>query len=125
MPMQEIVTQFEKNRYFINIMFNKQILIIKTNIILLATAAFVGLVVSLVAQLFILSAKNLYEFFYQNSDNIFVMKIYNIDINISSISSKISLLGLFRAKAFFKLVPKFVDVLLNPPFNLLNQFFII
>ena len=30
MPMQEIVTQFEKNRYFINIMFNKQILIIRT-----------------------------------------------------------------------------------------------
>ena len=85
MPMQEIVTQFEKNWYFINIMFNKKILIIKTNIILLAAAAFVGLIVSLVAQLFILSAKSLYEFFYQNSDNIFVMKIYNIDINISSI----------------------------------------
>ena len=64
MPMQEIVTQFEKNWYFINIMFNKQILIIKTNIILLAAAAFVGLIVSLVAQLFILSAKSLYEFFY-------------------------------------------------------------
>ena len=66
-------------------MFNKKILIIKTNIILLAAAAFVGLIVSLVAQLFILSAKSLYEFFYQNSDNIFVMKIYNFDINISSI----------------------------------------
>ena len=66
-------------------MFNKKILVVKSNFILLVTAAFTGLIVSLVAQLFILSAKNLYNFFYNNSESIFLIKLNTFEINISSI----------------------------------------
>lgn len=58
---------------------------IKTNFALLVTAVLTGLIVSIVAQLFILSAKNLYNFFYNNAENYFSIKVDVFDINFSSI----------------------------------------
>ena len=58
---------------------------IKSNFALLVTAVLTGIIVSIVSQLFILSAKNLYNFFYNNADNYFTIKVDVFDINISSI----------------------------------------
>ena len=44
---------------------------IKSNVALLITALFVGIIVSIIAQLFILSAKTLFEVFYNNSETFF------------------------------------------------------
>ena len=57
----------------------------KSNVALLITSIFVGLIVSIVAQLFILSAKNLYQFFYNNPENYFIINVNDLDLNISSI----------------------------------------
>ena len=51
--------------------------VIKSNVALLITALFVGIVVSIIAQLFILSAKNLDEIFYNNSETFFIFKLFN------------------------------------------------
>ena len=57
--------------------------VIKSNVALLITALFVGIVVSIIAQLFILSAKNLYEIFYNNSETIFIFNLFNLNLNLS------------------------------------------
>ena len=57
----------------------------KSNIALLITSIFVGLIVSIVAQLFILSAKNLYQYFYNNPENYFIINLFDLNLNISSI----------------------------------------
>ena len=68
------------------VLFYKNFLLkTKSNAALLITSIFVGLVVSIVAQLFILSAKNLYQFFYNNPENYFIINVNNLDLNISSI----------------------------------------
>ena len=67
-------------------LLNKDIFsLIRSNLILLLSAVFVGIVVSLVAQLFILSAKNLYNFFYNNPNNLFSVNINNFELNLSSL----------------------------------------
>ena len=67
-------------------LFYKDLLLnIKSNVALLLTSTFVGLIVSIVAQLFILSAKNLYQYFYDSPDNYFIINLYDLDLNISSI----------------------------------------
>ena len=66
--------------------FYKNLLLnMKSNVALLVTSIFVGLIVSIVAQLFILSAKNLYQYFYDNPNNYFIINLYDFDLNISSI----------------------------------------
>jgi chloride channel protein, CIC family len=60
-------------------------LLIRSNLILLLSAVFVGIVVSLVAQLFILSAKNIFNFFYNNPNNLFSININNFELNLSSL----------------------------------------
>ena len=57
--------------------------IIKSNVALLITALFVGIIVSIIAQLFILSAKNLFEVFYNNSETIFILNLFNFNLNLS------------------------------------------
>ena len=54
----------------------------KDNFALLILAALVGSIVSFVAQLFIISAKNIYEFIFSNDQFTLSILIWNIELNL-------------------------------------------
>ncbi|MDC1194868.1 chloride channel protein, partial [Pseudomonadota bacterium] len=60
----------------------KSIKKINENLALLLIAAIVGTIVSFIAQLFIISAKNIYEFIFHNNDFIFAFKIGEVSLNL-------------------------------------------
>ena len=51
---------------------------LKENFALLIIAAFVGTIVSIVAQLFIISAKNIYDFIFNNQNFVITIDIGNL-----------------------------------------------
>ena len=55
---------------------------IRDSLALLLIAALIGTIVSFVAQLFIISAKNIYEFIFQNKDFILTYEINNLSLNL-------------------------------------------
>ncbi len=55
---------------------------LKENFALLIIAAFVGTIVSIVAQLFIISAKNIYDFIFNNENFIITIDIGNLSLNL-------------------------------------------
>ena len=64
-------------------MFNEKIYnSLKDNFALLIIATVVGTVVSFVAQLFIISAKNLYDFIFHNNDFIISIDIGDVSLNL-------------------------------------------
>ena len=64
-------------------MFNEKIYnSLKDNFALLIIATVVGTVVSFVAQLFIISAKNLYDFIFHNNDFIISIEIGDVSLNL-------------------------------------------
>ena len=67
------------------LIYKKLFLSIKSNVALLITAVIVGIIVSFVAQFFILSAKSLFSFFYLNSENFLVVKFFGYNMNYSSL----------------------------------------
>jgi CIC family chloride channel protein len=67
------------------LIYKKLFLSIKSNVALLITAVIVGIIVSFVAQFFILSAKSLFSFFYLNSKNFLVVKFFGYNMNYSSL----------------------------------------
>ena len=65
------------------VMFKKiNIKAIKDSIALLMIAAVVGTIVSFVAQIFMIGAKNIYNFIFNNKDFIFNIDIGNISLNL-------------------------------------------
>jgi len=63
--------------------FNKEnVKIFKDGIALLIIAAIVGTIVSFVAQLFIISAKNIYDFLFNNENFIILIDIGNLSLNL-------------------------------------------
>ena len=64
-------------------MFKKiNIRAIRESLALLIIAAVVGTIVSFVAQLFIISAKNIYNFIFNNKDFILSLDVGNISLNL-------------------------------------------
>ena len=64
-------------------MFKKiNIKAIKDSIALLIIAAVVGTIVSFVAQIFMIGAKNIYSFIFNNKDFVFTIDIGNISLNL-------------------------------------------
>ena len=64
-------------------MFKKiNIKAIRDSIALLMIAAVVGTIVSFVAQIFMIAAKNIYNFIFNNKDFIFNIDIGNISLNL-------------------------------------------
>ena len=64
-------------------MFKKiNIKAIRDSIALLMIAAVVGTIVSFVAQIFMIGAKNIYNFIFNNKDFIFNIDIGNISLNL-------------------------------------------
>ena len=55
---------------------------IRDSLALLLIAALIGAIVSFVAQLFIISAKNIFEFIFQNKDFILTYEINNLSLNL-------------------------------------------
>jgi len=55
---------------------------IRDSLALLIIAAIVGTIVSFVAQLFIISAKNIYQFIFQNKNFILTLDIADISLNL-------------------------------------------
>ena len=55
---------------------------IRDSLALLLIAAVIGTIVSFVAQLFIISAKNIYNFMFQNNDFINTFDIVGVSLNI-------------------------------------------
>ena len=94
-------------KYVVNlmelIMFKKiNIQAIRDSVALLLIAAIVGTIVSFVAQLFIISAKNIYNFLFNNNEF-----IISIDIAQSGISLLIKAINLI----YFSLsYPRFIDL---------------
>ena len=64
-------------------MFKKiNIKALKESLALLFIAAIVGTIVSFVAQLFIISAKNIYDFIFNNENFIVTIDIGNLSLNL-------------------------------------------
>ena len=55
---------------------------IRDSLALLIIATIVGTIVSFVAQLFIISAKNIYQFIFQNKNFILTLDIADISLNL-------------------------------------------
>lgn len=55
---------------------------IRESLSLLVIAAIIGTIVSFVAQLFIISAKNIYDFIFNNNDFMFVFEVWGVSLNL-------------------------------------------
>lgn len=66
----------------INLLQNFNLKIILQSLTLLILAAIVGLIVSLVAQLFIVTAQNVYAFIFKNNDFILTLEIFSVSLNL-------------------------------------------
>ena len=88
---------------------------IKTNFALLVTAVLTGSIVSIVAQLFILSAKNLYDFFYNNAGSYFSIKVDVFDINFFSMLEITQLLSRYMARNKKGSIIKPSDIIIRRP----------
>ena len=70
-------------------MFKKtSIKAIKESLSLLIIAAIIGTIVSFVAQLFIISAKNIYDFIFNNNNFIITFDIGGVSLNLIGFSSR-------------------------------------
>ena len=64
-------------------MFNKSsVKVIRESLSLLIVAAIIGTIVSFIAQLFIISAKNIYDFIFNNNDFILEFEIWQLSLNL-------------------------------------------